>query len=431
MTAPWVSPTIRWPVRAGLGLARSVVLVVVSVLYPAAVTAAVWLARYEAIHTRGGQWATVLQAAIVIVLLGVVVPSGPLCALLRWLVRRWTGVTVPDGYRSTASMVRMSTGFWWNGYRYRSSLALSRVDRFISRRLRDPAAWRDRLALVAVPLGVGVPAAIPVAGIVVGVAALTQTDSPVRLLGLPPLAVGIATSPYAWRAAASVLIRLLRPSPAATLSQRVAQLTAQRADATAAQAAELRRIERDLHDGAQARLVALGLALTTAERTVDRDPEQAKALLREARATTTTALRELRDLVRGITPPVLSERGLTDALRALALDTPLPVTVRAGPGFDTRLDAPIESALYFGTAELLTNAVKHAHASRVTIHLYRQRNNIVVDVADDGCGNATPSTTGGLAGLRRRLAVFDGTLSLDSPAGGPTCARMVVPWTSS
>jgi signal transduction histidine kinase len=228
-----------------------------------------------------------------------------------------------------------------------------------------------------------------------------------------------------------VLIWLLRPSPAAALSQRVAQLTEQRDGATAAQATEIRRIERDLHDGAQARLVALGLALTTAERTVDRDPGQARALLREATATATTALRELRDLVRGISPPVLAERGLTDALRALALDTPLPVTVEAGPGLDGRLDVPIESALYFGTAELLTNAVKYARASRVTIRLSPQPGNLVIEVTDDGCGNATPSPAGGLAGLARRLAMFDGALSLDSPAGGPTQATMTVPWTSS
>ena len=415
----------------GLGLARSVILLVVCLLYPAAVALAVWFIWFVAIHVGSTQWANVLEIAVAVVWLGAITPSGPICALLRRLVRWWTGITVAGGYRPTASMVRLSTGYWWNGYRYKRFRGVSRVNRWVHRQVRDPAAWRDRRALLVAPVGVGIVAALPVAGVLTGIAALTRIDSPVRLLGLLPLAVGIGTAPYAWSAAVSVLIRLLRPSPAAALSQRVAQLTEQRADATAAQAAELRRIERDLHDGAQARLVALGLALTTAERAVDSDPDRAKALLREARASTTTALRELRDLVRGITPPVLSERGLTDALRALALDTPLPMSVHADPGFDTRLDAPIESALYFGTAELLTNAVKHANAGRVTIRLCRRRDTIVIEVDDDGRGNAVPSDTGGLAGLRRRLAVFDGTLSIDSPAGGPTRVRMEVPWTSS
>ena len=431
MTAPWVSQTVRWPAGAGLGLARSVILAVVSVLYPAVLALLAWRVWLAATSAGPGGIGTAVVLAVVDGGACVVVPSGPVCGLLRLLVRRWTGVTLADGYRPAAPIVRMSTGFWWNGRRYSRFRARARANRWLHRQLRDPAAWRDRRALTAAPFGVGVVAAIPVAGIVAGIVTLTQAGPAVRLSGLAPLALGIGTSPYAWRAAVWVLIRLLQPSPAAALSERVAQLAGQRADATAAQAAEIRRIERDLHDGAQARLIALGLALTTAERAVDRDPEQAKALLREARASATTAVRELRELVRGITPPVLSERGLTDALRALALDTPLPVSVEAAPGFDARLDAPVESALYFGTAELLANAVKHARASRVTIRLCRQRGSLVIEVTDDGYGNATPSAAGGLAGLRRRLAMFDGTLSLDSPPGGPTRARMAVPWTSS
>ncbi|TCO59564.1 sensor histidine kinase [Actinocrispum wychmicini] len=429
MTAQWVSRTVRWPARVGLGLARSVILLVVSVLYPTAWVLAAGLVWLEATTVARGRWDTVAVLALFTGAIGVVVPSGPICGLLRLLVRRWTGTALAHGYRPITSIVRLSTGYWWNGYRYKRFRGVSRVNRWVHRQVRDPAAWHDRRALLAAPFGVGVVAALPVAGVAAGIWALTQTE--IRLVGLLSLVAGIGTAPYVWHIAVLVLIGLLRPSPTAVLSQRVAQLTEQRADATAAQAAEIRRIERDLHDGAQARLVALGLALTTAERAVDRDPEQAKALLREAKATTSAALRELRELVRGITPPVLSERGLTDALRALALDTPLPVSVEAEPGFDTRLDAPIESALYFGTAELLTNAVKHAHASSVTIRLCRQRDTVVVEVADNGRGDATSSATGGLAGLRRRLAVFDGKLSLDSPAGGPTRARMVVPWTSS
>ncbi|WP_258037670.1 sensor histidine kinase, partial [Streptomyces sp. SM5] len=219
------------------------------------------------------------------------------------------------------------------------------------------------------------------------------------------------------------------PSPGMALADRVDELTAQRADTTVAQAAEIRRIERDLHDGAQARLVSLGLTLATAEKLMETRPEQARALMREARTGAATSLTELRELVQGINPPVLSDRGLVDAVRALALDSPLLATVEA----DVRLslDPPIESAVYFGTAELLTNAVKHARATRARISLTGDGTGLTVEVEDDGRGGAVVRPGGGLAGLRRRLAVFDGTLEVASPAGGPTRARIMVPCASS
>jgi signal transduction histidine kinase len=222
-----------------------------------------------------------------------------------------------------------------------------------------------------------------------------------------------------------VAVRLLRPSPAMALADRVEELTAQRADTTIAQAAEIRRIERDLHDGAQARLVMLGLSLATAEKLMETDPDQAKALMREARVGAATSLSELRELVHGINPPVLNDRGLVDAVRTLAMDSPLETSVSADVRL--RLDPPIESALYFGTAELLTNAVKHAHASRGRISIARDDTGVVIDVEDNGRGGADVRADGGLAGLRRRIAVFDGTLEITSPAGGPTRVRMMVP----
>ena len=231
--------------------------------------------------------------------------------------------------------------------------------------------------------------------------------------------MAVASAPYAWRPVEPVAVRFLRASPAMALADRVDELTAQRADTTVAQAAEIRRIERDLHDGAQARLVALGLSLATAEKLMETDPDRAKALLREARAGAATSLTELRELVQGINPPVLNERGLVDAVRAFALDSPLEVAVSAD--VELRLDPPIESALYFGIAELLTNAVKHAQATRARISIAREPTpDIVVEVEDNGRGGADVRAGGGLAGLRRRLAVFDGTLEITSPAGGPT-----------
>jgi signal transduction histidine kinase len=434
MTAPWITRAPRWALRAGQGLARSVILLVLCLLYPAIWALAASLIRTVLTHPGnpavGAGPVNTGVSLVFIASVSVVVPSSPICHLLRRLVRRWTGTAITNGYRPAAPIVRMATGYWWNGRRYFRSIILSRTNWWVNRQLRDPAAWRDRGALLLGVAGAGV-AALPLMAVTAGIVMLAQIHSPARMIGLDFLALGIGGAPYAWRGAVAVLAQLLQPSPAAVLSARVAQLTEQRADTTAIQAAEIRRIERDLHDGAQARLITLGLALTTAERAIDHDPEHAKTLLREASATTTTALRELRELVRGITPPVLNERGLTDALRALALDTPLAVTVHADAGFDTALDTPIESALYFGTAELLTNTVKHANATNATVHLRRHPTAIVIEVTDNGRGNAVPTTTGGLAGLRRRLAVFDGTLTLHSPPGGPTSARMVVPWTSS
>ena len=237
--------------------------------------------------------------------------------------------------------------------------------------------------------------------------------------------MAVVSSPYAWRAFGPVAVRYLRPTPAMALADRVGELTAQRADATIAQAAEIRRIERDLHDGAQARLVALGLSLATAEKLMETNPAQAKALLKEARVGAASSLSELRELVRGINPPVLNERGLVDAVRALAMDCPLETAVHAEG--ELRLDPPIESALYFGIAELLTNAVKHAAATQAQISITRDDTGIVVLVEDDGRGGAAVNDGGGIAGLQRRIAVFDGTLDVSSPAGGPTCARMTVP----
>jgi signal transduction histidine kinase len=431
MTAQWVEQTIRWPVRAGVGLVRAATLVLVSLLYPAVWALLGWLVWFLATGVGHGWAWTAGEVAFFGAYATLLGPAAPICDILRSLIGRWTGTTMPSGYRPVQPIVRMSTGFWWNGYRYHPSRGRARWGQWLGRRLRDPAGWRDRRALVAAPFSVAIVAAVPPVGVVAGIVAVTQVDSPLRLLGLIPLAVGLGTAPYAWRVATTILLRLLRPSSAAMLSERVQELTVQRADATVAQAAEIRRIERDLHDGAQARLVALGLTLTVAERVVDSDPEQVKALLREAKASTSAALSELRELVRGINPPVLSERGLVDAIRAVALDSPLTATVEVGPGLESRPDAPIESALYFGVSELLTNTIKHARATETLIRIHRETGNIVVEVVDDGSGGATIVADGGLAGLRRRLAVFDGTLAVDSPPGGPTQTRMVVPWTSS
>ncbi|HEY8978984.1 MAG TPA: histidine kinase, partial [Streptomyces sp.] len=223
--------------------------------------------------------------------------------------------------------------------------------------------------------------------------------------------------------------RLLAAPRSAELARRVVRLTDTRSAALDIHAAELTRIERDLHDGAQARLVALGLTLDEATRLLDTDPPAAHALLLDVRATSERALQDLRDLVHGIHPPVLADRGLTDAIRSLALDSHLDTEVTAG--LTGRLPAPVESAAYFAVAELLTNAAKHARATRADITLRHDGTRLRITVTDDGAGGADPSSGTGLAGLRRRLDPFDGTLVLDSPAGGPTLATLEIPCASS
>ncbi len=189
------------------------------------------------------------------------------------------------------------------------------------------------------------------------------------------------------KGAAYVGKSLLGPTESAQLAIRVRELSDSRAETVDTQAAELRRIERDLHDGAQARLAALSMNLGMAEEMVARDPAQAAALLTEARESASTALSELRDLVRGIHPPVLADRGLDGAVKALAMSLPFKVDVTIElPG---RPPAPVESAAYFAVAEALANAVKHAAATTAWVQLTHENERLHILVGDDGVGGAT------------------------------------------
>jgi signal transduction histidine kinase len=209
------------------------------------------------------------------------------------------------------------------------------------------------------------------------------------------------------------------------LTGRVQTLTQTRHDAVDTAAAELRRIERDLHDGAQARLVALGMTLQAAERLFPVNPAAALALVAEAKESSSLALTDLRDLVRGIYPPVLADRGLADAIRALALDLPLPVELDLDlPG---PVELPVASAVYFSVAETAANVIRHAGARSLRIQLSQARGVLRVQVTDDGSGGADPARGTGLAGVERRLAAFDGILAVSSPPGGPTIVVIEVP----
>ncbi|MGC9473052.1 sensor histidine kinase [Streptomyces mutabilis] len=209
------------------------------------------------------------------------------------------------------------------------------------------------------------------------------------------------------------------------LAERVRVLTETRRDAVDTSAAELRRIERDLHDGAQARLVAMGMDLGTIEALLEKDPAKARELLAQARRSSADALTELRELVRGIHPPVLAERGLGDAVRALALR--LPVTVETDVDLPGRAEAPVEAAAYFAVSEILTNAVKHSGADRIWIDMHHAEGRLRVSVTDNGKGGAVIGAGSGLAGVERRLGTFDGVLAVSSPAGGPTMVTVEIP----
>lgn len=216
----------------------------------------------------------------------------------------------------------------------------------------------------------------------------------------------------------------LRPARERELTERVETLTETRRGALDVQAAELRRIERDLHDGAQARLVALSMQLGRAEEGLADRPEIA-ALVRQAREEATAANAELRDLARGIAPPVLSDRGLAAAAEALGSRSPVSVTVDAQLG---RRPAPvIESAAYFVVAESLTNVAKHAPKARATVTIRLDGDELDVVVADDGPGGADLATGSGLDGLRRRVAALDGDLEIASPPGEGTRIEVRLP----
>lgn len=218
---------------------------------------------------------------------------------------------------------------------------------------------------------------------------------------------------------------LLEPAPGAELRKRVEQLASSRSDSVDSAAAELRRIERDLHDGPQARIVSLGMNLGLAQELMDSDPRTASQLLEEARESSTEALAELRRLVRGIHPPVLADRGLTGGLLALAMACPIPVDPRIE--FTGRAPDPVEAAVYFAVAETLTNVARHSQAHRVQLIARHADGRMCVTVTDDGRGGAVETPEGGIGGIRRRLGSFDGTIVLDSPVGGPTRMTLEVP----
>jgi signal transduction histidine kinase len=212
----------------------------------------------------------------------------------------------------------------------------------------------------------------------------------------------------------------------AELRLQLAEVHASRARIVEAGEEERRRLERDLHDGAQQRLLSLGLALQLARSELGPRPNGAATLLGEAEAELAAALEELRALAQGIHPAVLTEHGLGPALRTLAARSPLPVEIRHVP--DERLPAPVEAAAYFVVSEALANVAKHAHASAAFVSIARRGDSLEVEVQDDGVGGAEPRAGSGLAGLADRVHTLEGRLTIESKLGHGTCLRANIPY---
>ncbi len=306
----------------------------------------------------------------------------------RTMAARTLGHDLPAGYLPTAGHTPMRQLQTW---------------------ARDPMTWRELLwVLVSVTVGLAL-------------SLLTV----LMLLLVVTGAFWWYGAPHIMRLRASLDRKFLTRGHTEQLAQRVVDLTTSRADTVDHNAAELRRIERDLHDGAQARLVAVGMTLGLADDLFLRDPEKAHRLVAEARETTGSALADLRAVVRGIHPPVLADRGLAGAVEALALDLAVPVIVRADlPG---RPPAPVESASYFAIAECLTNVSKHARATNAWVELSHDHEVLRAVIGDDGTGGAEPRHGTGMLGVMRRLSAFDGTMVVSSPGLGPTLITLEIP----
>ncbi|GAA3239427.1 sensor histidine kinase [Dactylosporangium siamense] len=252
------------------------------------------------------------------------------------------------------------------------------------------------------------------------------TLGPLQILLLAAVAY-VAFPPVA-RAHARICLEVLATSTTEQLAERVAVLTRTRADVLDAHGAELRRIERDLHDGTQARLVAIAMRLAVARQALSdtpRDEQLLEELLRDAHEGTEAAMTELRAVIQSVYPPILADRGLAGALTA----------VTAGGGVPTRLDlgdlgrvpAAVETVVYFAVAEALTNVAKHSQATTAVVRVRRAADRLSVVITDDGAGGADDRRGTGIAGIRRRVLALDGTIDVDSPPGGPTTITLELP----
>ncbi len=302
----------------------------------------------------------------------------------------------------------------------------------------DESRWRDVLYVaVNLPLTVIEFAVI----VLVWAAALVTLTMPAwyeagvsappawlgSIAGFVLLPVAASLSQLVMRLHRAVVAGLLCTSESRELRRQVQQLRESRSAVLDVEASELHRIERDLHDGAQQRLVMLSIDLGLASERIDSDPAGAKQLILEGQTQAREALAEIRQLVRGIAPSILLDRGLVPALESISGRGPVPTVIRSELVAGERFAPAIERAAYFVVAEALANVAKHSGATRCEVRCRRENGRLVVEVWDDGTGGARPETGGGLEGLAGRVAGVDGAFSVNSPAGGPTLIRADLP----
>jgi signal transduction histidine kinase len=346
----------------------------------------------------------------------------------RSLLRTLLGVDIPSPYRPAAEtslwkqlVTAASDPATWKDFAYIALLFPLGILWFVV----VTTVWAFGLGLMALPLYYWAPSG---GAEVIGRHLVVDTWWEAILAALVGLAATLA-APLVVRGIAYVhgqLARgLLGASRKAELKRRMLELEATRVKAVGSAEAERRRIERDLHDGAQARLVTLAMDLGRAKEKFESDPAAAQALVEHAHEEAKATIAELRNLARGIHPAVLTDRGLDAALSALAARSPVPVRI------DVRLrerpPAEVESVAYFVVAEALTNVAKHAGASEVEVLVARDADHLVVEVRDDGVGGAEARANGGIGGLADRVAAVRGTLTVWSPQGGPTVVRAELP----
>jgi signal transduction histidine kinase len=326
---------------------------------------------------------------------------------------------------------------WWrrlvervrSGPRWREvGYALLRLPLGMLTTLLVAASWPASVALIGLPLYVsGLPEDTAKFGLFeVGPGAGAFLVSAVGVLGLalvaPWLTVALAQLDIA---AARLLLSRSRTDELGELGERVSELETSRRAVVGSAEAERRRIERDLHDGAQQRLVSLAMNLGAAKERLGDDPQRAHQLVVEAHDEAKAALKDLRDLVRGIHPVILEDRGLDAALSAVVARSPVPVGLQVD--VQPRPSPVVESTAYFVVTEALTNVARHAQATEAHVAIVRSGDRLVIEVRDDGVGGADPERGTGLAGLRGRVAALDGTMDVISPPGGPTTLLVEVP----
>ena len=347
-----------------------------------------------------------LQRACTAALAGVPVPAPPPEPLTHgaWWRPRWRVLLGPRRWRQAAAV---------------AALAPVQLAGFVA----VAVCWAGGAALAAAPAYSSPTGGLEIGGPVHGAAlAASSAGGVVLLLAAPWATRGLTIVLAGWTRL------LLGPGRSQVLTDRIGQLEHSRAEVIDAAEAERRRLERDLHDGAQQRLVAMTMELARAQaRFAAEDPAAARELVDQAHGQALAVLAELRSLVRGVHPPVLSDRGLDAALSGLAALCPVPVTVDVD--LAARPAPTIEAIAYFVVAETLTNVAKHARATQARVDVRGDPGRLIVTIQDDGIGNADP-VGAGLTGLAARVAAVDGRLTIDSPPGGPTLITAELPCAS-